>query len=205
VRPTEPITACSLRKLLATDVLCGRLKMPRDADLDKLAGTLEHWRLFFHKEGKLHHARSVLQRQASRTLKKLSNDILKLVELDTSNLQAGTHDSNTPPGLLGVLRVRFADSERVYAGVKGIGSHAELAPYEPAMGWNSLADELPKVFINAMKPNNPSFSPGVSDKGPVARFIAAVAPLLTGERPSAASVSTQLKSRRQANRKTRSS
>jgi hypothetical protein len=177
--------------------------MPGDADLDKLAGILEHWRLVFHNEEKLHHARGVLQRQASGTLKKLSDIVSKLVELDTSNLQAA-HD-NAPLGVQVMLRNRLADSERVYAGVKRIGSHAELAPYKPAMGWKWLADALPKDFINAMKPNNPRFSPGLSYTGPVARFIAAVAPLLTGEHPSPASVATQLKLRRRANRKTRSS
>jgi len=172
--------------------------MPGDADLDKLAGILEHWRLVFHKEEKLHDARRVLQLQASRSLKKLSDVVSELVDLDTSNLQAVAHDNNAPLGLLVMLRNRLADSERVYAGVKGIGSHAELAPYMLAMGWKSLADALPKVFINAMKPNNPRFSPGLSYTGPIARFIAAVAPLLTGEHPSPASVATQLKSRRRA-------
>jgi hypothetical protein len=179
--------------------------MPGDADLDKLAAILEHWRLVFHDEEKLHLARGVLQRKASRRLEKLSDVVSELVELDTSKLQAAAHDNNTPPGLLSVLRNRLADSERVYAGVKGIGSRAELALYKPAMGWKWLADELPEDFINAMKPNNPEFSPGLSYSGPVARFIAVVVPLLTGEHPTPASVATQLKLRRQANRKTRSS
>jgi hypothetical protein len=174
--------------------------MPGDADLDKLAGILEHWRLVFHNEEKLHHARGVLQRQASGTLKKLSDVVSKLVELDTSNLQ-----DNAPLGVQVMQHNRLADSKRVYAGVERIGSHAELARYEPAMGWKWLADALPKDFINAMKPNNPRFSPGLSYTGPVARFIAAVAPLLTGEHPTPASVATQLKLRRRANRKARSS
>jgi hypothetical protein len=171
--------------------------MPHDADLDKLAGILEHWRLVLENEEKLHRARGVLQQQASGKLKELSDIVSELVELDTSNLQAAAH-GNAPPGLLGVLRFRLADSERVCADVKGIGSHAELASYMLAMGWKSLADALPKVFINAMKPNNPRFSPGLSYTGPIARFIAAVAPMLTGEHPTRASVATQLKSRRRA-------
>lgn len=56
-----------------------------------------------------------------------------------------------------------------------------------------LANALVLDFINAIKPANPTLDLGIGHEGPIARYIAAVVPLITGETPPATSVATKLK------------
>jgi hypothetical protein len=57
-------------------------------------------------------------------------------------------------------------------------------------------DALPIDFERAMLSTNPSFKAGIGHSGPLTRFIAAIAPILTGERPTSDSVATLLKKRK---------
>jgi hypothetical protein len=47
--------------------------------------------------------------------------------------------------------------------------------------WRELQDALCQDFVAAMKPNNPDETFGLSETGVLARFIAAVTPMITGE------------------------
>lgn len=62
--------------------------------------------------------------------------------------------------------------------------------------WSQYGHELREAFVEAMRSTNSKFDPGIGHNGPVARFIVAVAPLLSGEMPTADSVATKLKSMR---------
>jgi hypothetical protein len=62
--------------------------------------------------------------------------------------------------------------------------------------WPTVAGVLIKDFRNAKLPANPELKLGFGHNGPLARFFAAIVPLLTGEHPTPESVVTQLKGRK---------
>jgi hypothetical protein len=198
-RPAEPITAQTLRELFERRVLRGNLRMPGNAELGQLAGILEYWRQIFLDEQFLL-SRRELQVEALAAHKTLTDAISKIAKLDESNFFAAARES-APTGILRYFSERLAESNGVRALAEHISAHPGLA-YSPASyganGWQWLAGVLPEDFINAMKRANPTFAPGIGHTGPIASFIAAVAPLVTGEHPTPASVATQLKSRRKA-------
>jgi hypothetical protein len=197
----EPITVQSLRKLFETHVLRGDLKLPGDAELNELTGILEYWRQVYLNEQILRHRRK-LQDAALGLVKTLNDIVSKLIELDQQNLIAAATD-RAPAGVLRELTTRLTESGDTRATVERVRRSPGLL-HSPlgygAEGWKWLADVLPLDFVNAMKSANPEFAPGVSHTGPVARFLAAVVPMLTGEHPPAASIATQLKMRRKAHR-----
>lgn len=74
--------------------------------------------------------------------------------------------------------------------------HRDKTP-EVIFGWQWLIDVLPKDFATAMATANRT-AIGISDDGPLARFIAAVVPIITGESPTAATVKRQLSARQKS-------
>jgi hypothetical protein len=199
-RPAEPITAQSLRELFARHVLRGRLKMPADAELKELARILEGWRLDSLNEQDLDPYRK-LQDEALASLKTLSDVVSKLEELDNSNLRAAIRDS-APAWVQRILGERAMAINAVRRNIVGIeGSSVwNSRTVGGFTTWKAFADAFRLDFVNAMKPANPTFAPQVSHRGPLARFFAAVAPVLTGEYPTPGSVATQLKALRKTAR-----
>lgn len=196
-RLAESITAVRLRDLFAAHVLRGHLRMPADAELKELARVLEGWRLIFQNERDQDFPH-LLQREALAALRTLSDVCSKIAELDISNLHAAVHDS-ARAGVLRILNERAAAINDVCRKIVAIeGSSAWNSRTMGFGGWKWLADAARVDFARAMKPANPSFA--LAYKAPLARYIAAVAPLLTGEHPTAASIATQLKMRRKARR-----
>jgi hypothetical protein len=59
--------------------------------------------------------------------------------------------------------------------------------------WHSIAEGIAGWFILAMQATNPRIVFRYSNKGPVARFVAAVVPLITGEKTTVTAVSKHLK------------
>jgi hypothetical protein len=193
----KPITAQTVRELLVGQVLrpANRLRMPGDAELEKLARILEGWRKIFRAEQRLHHRRA-LQKQALIAVKTASDVVRKIAEQDQAWLVDVLQDS-APPGVLRDLNGRIRPIKDVYVNIKRIaGSQAlneEVVFSHGFQSWHWLGSVLVEDFRNAMKPANPSAKFGSGHSGPAARFIAAVAPMLTGEEPKSSSVSTQLK------------
>lgn len=202
-RPAEPITAQSVRELFERCVLSGGLKIPGDAELEQLASILEYWRQIFLNEQILLHRRE-LQESGLAALRTLTAALSEIAKLDESNFSAAARES-APMGILRYLSERLAESNGARALAQSVGGHRGLA-YWPASfganGWQWLADVLPEDFIAAMKSTNPTFAPGIGHAGPIASFLAAVAPLVTGEHPTPASIATQLKARRKAQART---
>jgi hypothetical protein len=192
----ERITQEALRELFTTQVIRFPLAMPADADLIELARILEGWRLIFHSEKALHH-RHDLQREAFTAFEILEEAVSKIAELDEATFGSAIREG-APQSVLVELAKRKQKTTDIHARTERIGSMLRQADGEGlgTGGWKWLADVLPEDFVNAMKPTNPTFEPGLGHTGPVARFIAAVAPMLTGEHPTANSVATQLKIRR---------
>jgi hypothetical protein len=173
--------------------------MPADAELKKLARILEGWRLRFLNEQDLHRYRE-LQHEALAALKMLSNVVSKLEQLDNSDLRAAVHDS--APVMLRILGDR---AMAVNAVRKNIVAIEESSAWNNRTGdgfteWKAFGNAFRVDFARAMKPANPAFA--LAYKAPLDRFFAAVAPVLTGEHPTLASVETQLKKFRKARRQT---
>jgi hypothetical protein len=195
-RPEQPIAAQTVHELLVAHVLRrgNQLRMPGDAELEKLARILEGWRLIFRNEQALRHRRA-LQEQAVAALKTANDVVRKIAEQDQAWLVNAVQNS-APPGLLRHLSDRVGAIYDVHANIERIaGSRAlnEGAATYGSESWRWLATVLVEDFRNAMKAANPSAKFGRGHGGPAARFIAAVTPMLTGQEPKSSSVSTQLK------------
>jgi hypothetical protein len=59
--------------------------------------------------------------------------------------------------------------------------------------WSRYADLLAGALRKAMRSTNPGLELGISNDNPVVRFIAAIAPHITDERPTVAAVAQHLK------------
>ena len=67
-----------------------------------------------------------------------------------------------------------------------------------------VAPSIVEAYREAIAPNNPGYADGISENGPVAKFVFYVIPYMTGERPkSISSVGTQLKAKFRELRATR--
>jgi hypothetical protein len=190
-QPDKPITANVLCELLQTNApglemkVIGDLKMPRSADLKNLARILENWRRRFKNE-EIAKQRSKLQKTAMDALETAKDAMSRLLKIDRDReiLVAGPKsDSQTADALAKVecaLRSPGICNATIYEG--------------RCADWMLLIDALPEDFAIAMKCANPTFNRRkISETAPVARYIAAVVPLITGEHPTVASVATQLK------------
>ena len=186
-----PFTLESLRQLLAEKVIRRQQTMPDDAEISELARILNYWQGHYLIEQKRCALRE-LQRAALAALATLANVFPRLRDL-TESFEANAVQDQAPPAILAILRKRLAeiDAARDFiAKAEGFSVWADpsLAPDR----WQWLADVLPIDFENAMRSTNP-YTAGLSHNGPLARFIAAVVPSLTGQHPTPDSVATQLK------------
>ena len=59
-----------------------------------------------------------------------------------------------------------------------------------------VKEKIAKNFREAMRSTNPTLTFALSNNGPLSRFVAAVIPLVTGERPTEAAVRAELMRRR---------
>jgi hypothetical protein len=199
-RPIEPITITTLRDLLTSRVLTKQLMMPGDAELEKLADILEGWREVFQAEQDLDVYRQ-LHETALITLRTLGGSIDEILKKNVSFLSAATSDS-APPTVLEILNRRLVaihEARRLTERIPQLLDDASTglgATGLGATGWAWLATVLPVDFTRAMRSTNPAFDPGLGHRGPLARFIAAIAPAVTGEHPTPGSVATQLKALR---------
>ncbi len=60
------------------------------------------------------------------------------------------------------------------------------------LAWNDFATSLATRFREAMQTTNPDVILELSDTGPVARFVTAAIPLITGETPTQVAVARHL-------------
>ncbi len=190
----SPITVELLRGLFATKVLKGRLKMPGDADLKKLALILEGWRQSYLSEQSAYSLRE-RQDNARKALDKLREALSELRTLNKHFFENAEQD-HAPASVFIILNRRLAEIKHALTCLSRIETATFLSESGiGAEGWMWLAGVLPQDFENAMRPANPTIVFGLGHGGPLARFIAAVVPPLTGESITAQSVSAQLKRR----------
>jgi hypothetical protein len=194
-RPAEPITGHSVRELLQTRVLGSKLRMPGEADLEKLARILEGWRKNYLVE---HSAEQEdirqLQEKGKTALAMLEKLVGEIERIDRDRfIYAVEHGESL--GVVDASRAHFTASTEVRKMIAiTMVSSVWIDRGMGFAGWRWLGDVLREDFVNAMKPENPKFNPGIGNTGPLARFVAAVAPLVTGEHPpTVSSVAAQLK------------
>ena len=187
-----PFTLESLRRLLAEEVISRQPTMPGDAEITELARILNYWQCHYLIEQKSR-ALKELQRDALDALATLAKVFPRLRDL-TKSFEANAVQDQAPPVILAILRKHLAeiDAARDFiAKTEGFSVWADpsIAPDR----WQWLADVLPIDFENAMRSTNPNYKARLSHNGPLARFIAAVVPSLTGQHPTPDSVATELK------------
>jgi hypothetical protein len=202
----EPITADRLRELLRTKVLGGALNMPGDAELVDFARILEAWRRIGADEqnwAEFHE----LQRRAQAQLDSLADTVGQIENVNNAWRQIvydGLLCGRDQPADRATERVLASRLHEVAEARELIERLRRLSVFTPnsdrwmGLGWKSLGEKLAQRFVDAMRPANPDFEPGYGHAGPVARFVAAIAPFLTGEHPTPASVATHLKACRKA-------
>lgn len=218
----KPFTAESLRELFAKDVLAAnargkvrgakkrsatvRLNMPDETELRELARILNGWRSSVYMPEREWLALRKSQDDARTALKELTQALAKIKRENKAFLDAAKSDS-APPIVFNTLERRLAAIDAALGCISRVEKSSFLTEPDPygasqshpgilnEKGWKWLADVLPADFVNAIRPANPKIKIGLGHGGPLARFIAAVVPILTGELLSARSVSAELKKR----------
>jgi hypothetical protein len=192
-----PVTAQRLDRLITANVLRGRLRMPDEAALRKLAHILEGWRQTYQGE-QFARRRRKLQDEALKALDVLSYAVLNLWLWDQRNIRDAIGE-HAPSNVRRILNECASHSKEVCRAVDAIAWMPGVGHRLAESGldrWSWLINVLPLDFVGAMQSTNPKFRPGIGHAGPLARYIAAVVPLVTGEHPSPGSVATQLKALR---------
>jgi hypothetical protein len=200
-----PFTVDSLRALLTDKVRRGpkglrqTLAEPGDAELAELVRILAVWKGWYLHDQEVDRPLHELHQRASDALAALEAlaEVLSRVKEQNQAFHAAAARDAAPSRVQAMLEERLLNIARTLKFIEA--SHGlEFLGIESAtpLGWKWLGDALPEDFYNAMKPANPQFKCGISHNGPAARFIAAVAPAITGEHPTAGSIATHLKQRR---------
>jgi hypothetical protein len=181
--PDQPITAHLLQGVFEK-VLRGSLRKPGDIELKKLAAILDHWRIRYLTV-QLDPIRQP-QHDAKAALRALANAV-EAMHLQIGKSFADTAAPDTPPWRRDTCRDQLFAINAVRAQLACI-KHSSIWDDRGIGfdGWAWLGPVLVEDFVNAMKPENPTFDPGLAYTGPVARYLKAVVPLVTGEKPRSA-------------------
>ena len=193
LKDVVPFKAEGLRELLQTKVLRGRWNMPSDEALKELARILEGWRQHYLVAQNL----QPLQREACAAADKLTPALKKLREINAAFHAAAVRDA-APRYVCDNLESRLAAINGALESLAVLNRESITVKYvgRCELTWQWLADALPEDFCNAMRSTNLGFEARFGYKVALHRFIAALAPTLTGEHPTPDSVATQLKTRR---------
>jgi len=182
-QPDQPITAHLLRSVFEK-VLRRNLRMPGDIELEKLAAILDHWRVRYLTV----QVDPIRQPQHdAKTALRAFTKAVEAMHLQIDKCFADTAAPDTPPWRRDTWRDQLTAINAVRAQLACI-QHSSIWDDRGIGfgGWAWLGPVLVEDFVNAMKPDNPTFDPRLSYTGPVARYLEAVVPLVTGEKPRSA-------------------
>ena len=87
---------------------------------------------------------------------------------------------------------------RLESDLTRLRNSSRMALSPPFESWREFAPTIAKHFVSAMAGANPDLQFGVSNEGPVARFVVAIVPMITGETVNEARVAQYLKRLRRA-------
>jgi hypothetical protein len=195
----SPFNEEMLRELLKLDVLGKRLKMPADAEIKKLARVLNFWRSHY-QVGQTFRPLNQRKKKARDALAAFKTSCADLKDDAQRHLASATEDA-APSKVLKTLARRLDEIGAIEKFLATAENYSVIADLNSLVGehWLTVADALIQDFHNAMSPANPQLKLvklGLGHNGPLARFFAAIVPLLTGERPTSGSIATQLKARK---------
>ena len=160
------------------ECLKGSFQMPSAAAIKRLASILEDWRQHYIGSRIF----DPLKKEAGVSAKMLLLILIKMKQ----EYEVGIY--NFPE-----LRSKVDAIDRAVTAIHSLHKEGIAVETAQLLGWKWLSNALPDDFAEAIRTTNPGREIGISDDGPLSRFIAAIAPHLTGEHPTARSVSTQLK------------
>ena len=160
------------------ECLKGSLQMPSTVAIERLSSILEDWRQ--HYLGS--HIFDPLKKEAG----KRANELLTALDQIRREYEHGLP-------MVPEIRSKIEALDWAVEAVKGLRKEGIAVENAQPLGWKWLSNALPGDFTEAIRSTNPGREIGISDDGPLSRFVAAIAPYLTGEHPTARSVSTQLK------------
>jgi hypothetical protein len=189
-----PITTEAIRELLDRRVLNSYFVMPGDAELTKLAGICEGWRLRCAAEREIRDTIDAKQKAARKAAEAWRAALADL----SAGLMAFVPKAD-PAGKHHLLLLAGSVHRDILKAAAA--AEAAEADYLAPIGygwtdWAPYADALAEDFRRALRPKNPI--EGLENA--VTRFLAALAPLMTGETPTPGSVDTKLKTMRRSAR-----
>ena len=192
----SPFSVEMLRELLARDVLGRKLNLPADANIEELVRVLNFWRSHY-QEGQIYRPLNQRKKKARDALAALKTSCAILRDDTQRHLASATEDA-APSGVLKMSARRLDEIGAMEKFIAIAENYSVITDLDNYVGerWAAVAGVLVKDFHNAMLPANPELKLGLSHKGPLARFFAAIVPFLTGEHPTPESVATQLKARK---------
>jgi hypothetical protein len=191
-RALGPFTADNLRVILK-EVLKGSQTLPAWGEMEGLAGSLNRTHATFAFA-------AATANQSKRTADKVRNALDVLMEFFEQRRRACYPESGGGPNLQIVDREKRLH-DRFDAFLQAFGEHdfdlnmdaGLLMPHIDH--WHDVAGTIAGAFKAAMARANGPKNFGLSNDGPVPRFISAVVPLITGETPTVGAVGKYLKDR----------
>lgn len=192
----SPFNVNVVRELLARDVLGRKLKMPADAELEELARVLNVWHSDYHRD-QTYRLLNQTKKKARDALAALK-DSCAILRKDTHRHVASAIEDAAPDWVHETLARRLHEIGAIEKLHAVAAKSSVIADLDSFVGerWLAVSGALIEDFRNAMLPANPELKLGLGHNGPLARFFAAIVPLLSGEHPTPDSVATQLKARK---------
>jgi hypothetical protein len=182
-----PFTASNIQKFLDTGVL-KRQVMPSMANLDQLAWELNDIHgIFLHRKTRTAESDAKQERK-----KKVRGAIETLSVFFEERKQASRSIGNSKT--INRERKLYKEFVRFVLAMQKHNFELDMDVDDVALmprheSWRHVAEVIADAFKNAMLPQEV----GLSNHGPLARFVAAVMPLMTGENPSDVNVAQHLK------------
>ena len=187
----EAFTIESLRDLLERQVLCsaqGRRKfcMPAATEIAALAFSLNILKEEYLVSQNVEAPLQRLQNRSRQLLAELKDNLAQ-----RRNLVANADGPAFTSAIEALDALHFLPGMRRSFGEFRRGAFVEG---RADMSWQYFFAALDGSFRGAMGIANPGFNPGRSQTGILPRFVAAVSPYITGERPTVGTVGLKLKS-----------
>lgn len=171
----ERFTVDTLRELILP-IIKPPMKMPTDEALNKLASILERWRGDYWSDQHI----DPFEHAAARAAHGLLSSLNQLRTMYHAHGSAW-------------LTKRIKTIDLACEAVGRLFDESIAVEHGGKLTWRYLANALPADFATAMQTTNPKYKPRIGHEGPLTRFIASLAPLLTGEHPTPGAVATELK------------
>lgn len=190
LREQPPFTIDSLRALLRDKVLGRRLKMPDGAALGELATYLNfHQRHYIDINESA--ARNALRDRAQAALDETAAAFSDLRETIDS-----FYGKQPNPIVNAAMKKRLVQIDALLAAITTINKNAfwnefwerDTSRPDRNAKWRELLYALTTDFQNAMKTTNRDARFGLSETGPLVRYLVAVIPAITGEQIAAGTV-----------------